>query len=98
MLSACGKSNVEGEWKVNEAVDRGSDSNLYTFKKDGTYSHTEGDSPIFEEGKYEVKGDTINIKGEAAGIDGSKYDYKLTLSDDKKSFKHEGKKFEKEKE
>ncbi|RIN27721.1 hypothetical protein [Staphylococcus succinus] len=96
MLSACGKSDVEGEWKVQEAVDRGSQSNHYFFDKDGTYYHTEGESVVFEEGKYEVKGNTIKIKSKNTAVDDSKtINYKLTLSDDKKSFEHEGEKFEK---
>ncbi|WP_436962351.1 lipocalin family protein [Staphylococcus shinii] len=97
MLSACGKSDVEGKWEVPSAIDLGTHGNYYEFNKDGTYSHDKGDSIGSEEGKYEVEGNTIKITAKNAAIDGSKtFKYKLKMSDDKKSFKHEGEKFKKD--
>lgn len=97
MLSACGKTDVVGKWQVPSAIDLGSQSEYYQFHKDGKYEY-ETPELNAEEGTYTVKGNTITLKGKAYAIDEAKnHTYKIDLSDDKKSFKLKGKKYEKKK-
>lgn len=98
MLSACGKSDVVGKWEVPSGnVDLGTHGDYYEFDKDGTFSYNKGDSIAMEDGKYKIDGNTIKIKAKNTAISGSKsFNYTLKLSEDKNSFKHEGKTYKKE--
>lgn len=98
ILSGCGKSDVVGKWEVPAGnVDLGTHGDYYEFDKDGTYFHDNHDSIAAEKGKYEIDGNTIKIKGKFFAMSDSKpFTYKLKLSEDKKSFKHKGKTYEKE--
>lgn len=90
LLAGCGKSDVSGTWVAAEAggIDVGSAANEYVFSEDGTFNYS-NDGLALDKGKYEVKGNEIKLNGKDNN-------YTLKISDDDKTFKYQGKTFEKE--
>lgn len=87
LLVGCGKTDISGEWKAHEVVDKGSNANEYIFHKNGKYEYN-NDGLRLDDGTYKVKGDKIKLKGKDAN-------QTLHLDSDKKTFKFNGDKFEK---
>jgi major membrane immunogen (membrane-anchored lipoprotein) len=90
LLSGCGKSNVEGTWKKEEAgaVDKGYDSDEFVFHKNGEFDYSVSGATT-NEGKYTAKNDSIKLKGKSNT-------FTVKLKDGKK-FKYHGKVYKKQK-
>jgi major membrane immunogen (membrane-anchored lipoprotein) len=90
LLGGCGKADIQGNWKKEEAagIDKGYDSDEYNFFKNGTFDYN-NDGLALDKGKYEVKGDTVKLKGEH-----NTYTVKIK---DGKQFKYKGKVYKKQK-
>lgn len=86
VLSGCGKADMQGEWKIDEVVYTGDNADAYNFYKDGTFDYG-NDGLALDEGKYEVKGDTVKLKGKHN-------DYTIKVKDGKQ-FKYDGKVYKK---
>lgn len=89
LLAGCGKTDIAGKWKAHEAadIDKGTNANEYIFYRDGNYEYN-NEGLRLDDGTYKVKGNEIKLKGKHAN-------QTIHLSSDKKSFKHNGDKFEK---
>lgn len=90
LLSGCGKADMQGSWEKDAAgdVDLGDNSDEYYFHKNGKFDYS-NDGLALDTGKYEVKGDTVKLKGKH-----NTYNVKIK---DGKQFKYNGKVYKKQK-